>query len=152
MVLMRADGVYNLGWYPVQYVGLLFFGVCLYGFNAFIFTRANHPADGVVFMLAYTLVVFLVLLVFDLIGSADWEHIEVMLFFMTPAGCVNFLINTEALIMYGAEKMMVENSSYVWNAWMFAVPAVYGIIGYFFLIFNVRFERAENAEQNSDSW
>ena len=151
IVLLRLDGVYHLGWYFVQYLGLLFFGVCLFGFNSFTFTRANHPADGVVFMLAYTFVAFLVLLVFEVIGFAKWEHIEKMLYFISPAGSAHFMVNTEALIMYGAQDMM-NDPSYTWNGWMFAIPAVYGVIGYTLLFTTLRFEKAENAEQNSDSW
>ena len=145
MLLIRPGNPFKMGWFVPQYLGLLFFAICLYGFNAFTFTRANTVGDGIVFMVAYTFVALVVsatgLMVINLINHVwDWNVFE---YLITPMGSIIFNIKMEALIKGDLAK---------WNVCMFLIPAIFGAIGYFFLFFSLRYDKGENAEQVSDSW
>lgn len=144
---IRPENPYVMGWFVPQYFALLGFGICLYGFNAFVFTRANAWGDGIVFVFAYTFVAVLAigtgLMAID--ATSDVLDMHFMEYLMPPVGSIVFNINMEALCM--GEKVIEE-----WNVCMFLLPTLYGLIGYFFLFFNLRFDKGENAEQVSDSW
>ena len=140
---LRPENPYEMGWYVPHYFGLVFFAVMLYGFNAFVFTRANTVGDGIVFMIAYMFVVFLVVFYGVLVTDTErdaWGVIEYLMPFM---GSANFTFNMEELIM---------GDGCHWSVWMFLFPAIYGVIGYTLLFTLLRFEKGENAEQVSDSW
>lgn len=60
LTIALRENYFHLIYYIPGYFGGLLFGVCLYGLYAFAFTRANRVVDGVVFMLAYTFIGFLI--------------------------------------------------------------------------------------------
>lgn len=141
---LRPENPYEMGWYVPHYFGLVFFGIMLYGLNAFTFTRANTVGDGVAFMLAYQFLIFLVALYGVLLTgmeAASWGIIEFTMPFM---GSANFTFNME--------QLMMGDGGYEWCVWMFLFPALYGVIGYTLLFALLRYEKGENAEQVSSSW
>ena len=145
----REGNPYNMGYYVPAYFGMILYAALLFGFNSFFFTRANKPGDGVLFMLVYAwLIAFIVLCfcgIFDMEISNDFS--KVLLTFASPAGMIWFDVNMGSLIVGGTATEAI-----LWSPWMFISPILMGAAGYFGLFFSLRFERAENAEQVSDSW
>ena len=143
-LLVRPNNPYFMGWYIPAYFGFVAYAVLLFGFNAFVYTRANRVWDGIVFMIAYAFVGVLVLSYIELVAHHSiWGYVDET--FMTFGGMVSFARCMESLIRY-------SSNSVLWNAWMFVVPAVYGAVGYFLLFYMLRYEKGENAEQISNSW
>ncbi|MBQ8394512.1 MAG: hypothetical protein IJX49_02955 [Clostridia bacterium] len=144
-LLIRPENPYNMVWYLPAYFGLLGFLVCLYGWNAFVFTRANSVGDGIVFMLSYTFMLFVALSLVASFGDYNILPWEFRGYFMSPVGLFAFGGNMEWLIRgnVGAAN---------WDIGGYVISALLGVIGYALLFFNLRFERAENAEQVSNSW
>ena len=144
-LLVRPENPYQMFYYLPAYFGMLGFGLLLYGFNSFIFTRANTAADGVVFMLAYAFVGFLLASLLDALLRDEMIPYDVCAAFVPPAGMISFQENMEWLIR--GNPLNVE-----WRIESFLMPILYGVLGYLALFFALRFERAENAEQVSESW
>lgn len=133
-----------VGFGPTYFIGVLF-AICIYGIYAFVFTRANKVRDGVAFMIAYTFVFNLVLSFYDVsiltgvFGEIPFYIQEIFLFFG---------LNTFAT--YATEWIRgVEYS--ICHAETFIVPILLGAIAYGLLFFTLRYQKAENAEQISNS-
>ncbi len=141
-LLFREGNPYNMGWYVPAYFGLLALGTLLYGFNSFIFTRGNKVADGVVFMIAYMLVFELIYeygyIIFDF--ETKWWISES---FMSWGGVYIFGEAMDSLICYGNAPHCSVAS--------FVYPVITGVLGYVLLFYSLRFEKAEDAEQVSES-
>lgn len=144
-LLCREGNPYAMVWYVPAYFGSLLLGICLFGINAFLFTRANKAGDGVVFMLAY--IPFFWMLYAYFVQVFDQPHYFYNNYetgLLTFGGLINFGDTISDRIM------RYVNSQF--SPLTFIVMPVLGAIGYFLLFFNLRYERAENAEQVSDSW
>ena len=144
-LLFREGNPYKMGYYIPAYFGGLFFAVFFYGINAFIYTRANRTVDGVVFMGAYALIGFLFLAclgnTFDVI-TYNWRVEECFLF----GGSMFAFVDRMCDFIVGG----VVRQSYA--IWWFGLTFVAGALCYVLFYFAIRFEKGENAEQNSDSW
>lgn len=142
-LLLRSGNPYAMGWYAPAYFGLVALGTLLYGFNSFIFTRANKVGDGVVFMLAYGLLGGLAYsyLVFglEIIPKSKW-WIEQS--FYSWGGMYVFTAGMDCLIRLEAPS---------WSVVSFIYPIITGVLGYVLLFRSLRKEKAENAEQISDT-
>lgn len=131
------------GFVPTYFISVLF-AVCIYGIYAFVFTRANKVSDGVAFMIAYTFVFYLIISFIDVSileskwGRIPFDVVEIFLFF----GLMTFS-------NYATD--WVIGSAVVCNALTFIVPIVLGFAAYFLLFFLLRYQKAENAEQISES-
>lgn len=147
---LREGNPYNMGYYVPAYFGMILYAALLFGFNSFFFTRANKPTDGIAFMLAYAGLFAFVVLCFCGIFEININGFEYFLLsLVSPAGMVWFDVNMGSLIVGSASG---TSSGVLWLPWMFITPIVMGAAGYFGLFFSLRFERAENAEQVSDTW
>ena len=146
---LREGNPYNMGYYVPAYFGMLLFAILLFGFNSFIFTRANKAGDGVAFMVVYAwLFAFVVLCFLEIFNiTTNDETLEGLLTLASPAGMIWFDVNMGSLIVGGEAAQGLH-----WSAWQFITPILMGVGGYFGLFFGVRYEKAENAEQVSDSW
>lgn len=140
----REGNLWQMGYFVPTYFICLLFAVCIYGIYAFVFTRANKVSDGVAFMIAYTFVFFLIISFFDLsaleskLGRIPHDVVEVCLFF----GLMTFS-------NYATDWIM--GTAVTCNAFTFVFPVVLGVIAYFLLFFLLRYQKAENAEQISES-
>lgn len=128
--------------YIVAYFGGLLFGLCMYGVNAFVFTRANKVGDGIAYIFAYALLPHLLITFFFAITPYKTDYVITQNF--APWGTlISFCENMDLLI---------RGKTAEWSAWTFVLPSSLGVVAYFLLFFNLRFEKAENAEQVNESW
>ena len=144
-LLFRQGNPYRMGYYVPAYFGGLFFAVFLFGVNAFIYTRANRIVDGIVFMGAYAFVGFLFLACLEdtfAVSVYSWRIEECFLFGGSMFSFVNRICD---FITYGVVRKNFAD-------WWFGLTAAAGVICYALLFLLIRFERGENAEQNSNSW
>ena len=144
-LLFRKGNPYNMGYYFPVYFGGLFFAVFLYGINAFIYTRANRIVDGIVFMGAYAFIGFLFLACLDYafdVWTYTWHIEECFLF----SGSMFAFVDRMCDFIIGG----VVRQSYA--GWWFGLTLAAGALCYALLYFAIRFEKGENAEQNSSSW
>lgn len=141
-LLFRAGNPYDMFWYLPAYFGSALLGICLFGLNAFLFTRGNTIADGFVFMVAY-IPLFLMLyeyatMAFHLRGRASYEN------FITFGGLIEFGTAMNDLI--------VRSENVTFSPLTFVVMPILGVAGYALLFILLPYEKGENAEQVSDSW
>lgn len=147
-VALRENYFY-LFYYIPGYFGGLFFGICLYGICAFSFTRANHEVDGVVFMLMYACIYPLILNAgMQIFDSLMQRNINIFYYF-SFSGLISFGINVDTLIGNGPFDGFSADG---WNTAMFLYPGLFAAAGYALMFLSLRWEKGENAEQNSDSW
>lgn len=144
-LLFRQGNPYRMGYYFPAYFGGLFFAVFLYGINAFIYTRANRVVDGIVFMGAYAIIGYLFLacleFTFD-VSTYTWQIEECFLFSGSMFAFVDRICD---FITLGVVRQSYAD-------WWFGLTAAAGTLCYALLYLAIRFEKGENAEQNSSSW
>ncbi len=141
-LLFRAENPYAMFWYLPAYFGSALLGICLFGFNAFLYTRANKIADGIVFMLAYIL--FFATLNDYVVAVSNYRWGNYDGDFITFGGLVHFGEVMNDLILRH------ENVSL--SSLTFVVMPILGVAGYALLFILLPYEKGENAEQISDSW
>ena len=142
-LLCRADNPYRMFWYLPAYFGSLLLGVCLYGLNAFVFTRANTAVDGWFFMVAY-IPLFMTVYAYlaqALDFSGSWYSNETA--FLSFGGLINFG-NTMSDLICGYQNVRLPQYTFV-------VMPVLGAAGYALLFALLPQERAESAEQVSEA-
>ena len=141
-LLCRAENPYNMFWYLPAYFGSVLLGVCLFGLNAFLFTRGNTVADGIVFMIAY-IPLFMMLYCYAIQAfSSSYYRNESA--FLTFGGLIEFGNKMNDLI--------VRSENVTFSPLTFVVMPILGALGYALLFALLPYEKGENAEQISDSW
>lgn len=141
-LLIRHGNVFHTWAYFPGYAGGIFFGICIFGINAFAFTRANNRLDGVILMLGYTFVVWLALKYVQ-----EWTHVA-MLDEITRNALPFLALNDFA---GGIEKMILGGGG-KFSAWTFVLPLAFATVAYLLLFITLPYKKAERAEQISDSW
>ncbi len=144
-LLFRQGNPYKMGYYIPAYFGGLFFAVFLFGINAFVYTRANRVVDGLAFMAAYAFVGLLSLTcleyAFD-VSVSSWRIEQ----------CFLFSGSMFAFVDRMCDYIMLSKIGEGYAGWWFGLTAAAGVLCYALLYFAIRFEKGENAEQNSNSW
>ena len=144
-LLVRERNPYQMVYYVPMYFGYVGLGLLMFGFHSFLFTRANKIGDGVVFMLAYAPIMTLIMWYVEEAFSLDIP-LQVEEGFTSWGALSAFDTNMVELIRSGTAYAKA------WSAWTYVYYIVTGILGYVLLFLSIRFERAENAEQVSESW
>ncbi len=138
----RMRDAYDSGWYFVGYPCFLFLGSCLFGINAFVFTRANRVFDGVLFMAAYafldTLVVLYVKKLTHTVSYGWWDES-----FSVVKGIFEFGDSLEDFLLGKAQAQ--------WRWWVMFYPFVVGGACYAALYVAANRERAERVGAVSES-
>lgn len=144
------ENYYHLGYYAAGYFGGVLFGLCLYGINSFAFARANRITDGIIFIVAYTFIGWLLASVLsEIFPKAQIAADE----FIAYSCLWDFGTNIAVLIKNGSlpDLSWGYSRGYDWSVEMFLYPILFAFAAYFLLFFLVRFDKGEDAEQNSDS-
>ena len=144
------ENYYHLGYYAAGYFGGVLFGLCLYGINSFAFARANRITDGIIFIVAYTFIGWLLASVLsEIFPKAQIAANE----FITYSCLWDFGTNIAVLIKNGVlpTDARWNYGRTPWPPEMFLYPILFAVAAYFLLFFLVRFDKGEDAEQNSDS-
>jgi hypothetical protein len=149
--LIRPNNPYEMGWFVPTYFGLLFFALCLFGYNAFAFTRGNSMQDGITFMVAYSLVLLCVALVPFLWSEGKLFSWQVLLGFWPGYGGIMFSGNMIERIM-GADGVYLLSTDLKLDALTFIMPALQGAAGYGLLFVLLRKDKAEDSQQVCESW
>ena len=150
---LRAENPYNMSWYVPAYFAGVCFAIFLYGVNAFVYTRANRVVDGLVFMAAYAFIGFLANGCLSTMCEGMYDRTPEVFkssaaaSFLFGGGMFEFLLEITRLIM---GRVPDFDSQYA--GWWFGLPIFAGVVCYALLFFLLRYEKGENAEQNSESW
>lgn len=155
IILIKPNNPYNMGWFVPTYFGMIFFALCLYGFNAFAFTRGNSIVDGIALMIGYQFVMLLIVLLPWVWSQGDLFSPIYLLDFVPEWGLGFFTIHMELRIV-GSPVMSELNSIGLTelnlNVMTFLMPALRGIAGYGLFFFLLKYDKAEDSQQISDSW
>ena len=167
-IALRGSELYYFYYLPA-YGLLLLLGAGLFGVNAFLFTRGNTVADGIVFIAAWACALPLVnMCVFMSVPSYEFsvggkhltgDALNALLFTYSPVSTVTRIMHE--LIMAGQPQELIEIdtllSSYeypVQFAFLFAL--LFGLAesaaGYLALFLLADRDKSENAAQVSSSW
>ncbi|MCL2061449.1 MAG: hypothetical protein FWH03_02365 [Firmicutes bacterium] len=143
---------------PPFFIGVVM-AVCLFGFNAFIFTRANHVVDGIFFMLLYS---FATMLFMAYLGRHNFMQIDGRIFLGARFGMLHdyyWWFSGGPLALTAFEYTFLtqgHGSAYFitsrFAGLYYAVFAVLGVAAWAGLFLTARKEKAENAGRVSDSW
>lgn len=143
VLLCRAGNPYHMQWYAIGYLGFVLLGICLFGVNAFAFTRAHRVGDGILLMIAYAL-----------IGSLTVAYVE------SAAHTVAYWWIEESFSAWGSisaygrlmSDFIMKNTSPNWTWWIFLYPIVVGTACYVAMFLLLKSEKSESAEQISEGW
>ena len=146
-LLLREGNPYKMGYYVPAYFGGLCFGFFLYGVNAFVYTRANRMLDGVVYMLFYAFVGGLVMEFIENSFDDYWGYFNSSI-------SVSFIFGGGMFEFVEAMSQLIEGyeGRFHYAGWWFGVTIMVGIVCFALFFLLIRYEKGENAEQNSDSW
>lgn len=144
-LLFREGNPYHMGYYIPAYLGGVVFAVFLYGINAFIYTRANRASDGVVFMGAYAIIGYFFILCLECAFGVEIHSWELQEYFFFSGSMFSFASWMGDYIVGSVLRDSIIG-------WGFALTIASGLLCYGLLYFAIRFEKGENAEQNSTSW
>ncbi len=144
-LLCRKGNPYNMSYYVPAYFAGLCFGVFLYGVNAFVFTRANRISDGAIYMAAYAFVGLLFInFVEQLLPHGRYISTNISLSFVFGGGMFEYADRMDDLIRG-------HNVSLAYAGWWFSMPIAAGAVCYALFFYLLRYEKGEDAEQNSES-
>ncbi len=145
----REGNPYQMVWFIPGYFGGIVLAILAFGIHSFLFTRGNTVFDGVVIMLG-----------FSVVGSLVYSYLD---FISTYFDCLEELINVPNWvynsftsvgsfhIFSNAIDNLLTGDVPNWSVWSFVYPTIIGILGYVFLFYCLKFEKAENAEQISNN-
>ncbi len=143
VLALRPNNPYDLVWFVPAYFAMLYFGILLFGFFSFVYTRANTIGDGLVYILAYILVFYIISSSLYYLSVYDWRVEDYMDIF----GGSRFL---EALVW------RIRRSDKAWDITLpFGIaifPTALGVLGYILQFALLPKDKAENAGQISESW
>ena len=152
ILLIKPNNPYHMGWFVPTYFGLIFFALCLYGFNAFAFTRGNSVVDGVAMMIGYQAVMLLVVLVPWVWSQGHLFSAKYLLDFAPGWGQTFFTLHMEAKIIGSTVLNDFGFLEINMNVMTFLMPALRGVAGYGLFFFLLKYDKAEDSQQTSDSW
>ncbi|MBQ7913321.1 MAG: hypothetical protein IJ308_08365 [Clostridia bacterium] len=152
--LIKPGNPYNMGWFVPAYFGLVFFAVCLYGYNAFAFTRGNSVVDGVALMMGYQAVMILIVLVPWMWSRGELFSWRYLLDFVPEWGQSFFTLHMETKIIGSTvlNELGTLDLGFDMNVMTFLMPALRGAAGYGLLFYLLKYDKAEDSQQISDSW
>lgn len=148
-VIACSHHLFQMQYYFALYFASLPLAVLFFGVNCFLFTRANTVFDGVVFMLTGSLLISVpVIFVQTWLQYAGIYHLPYSLPDLTYTATFGPLTHT--FDAFGSA--ILGNGLSVKHAWiLYTLASVEGAAAYFGLFFRAKAQRAENAEQISDS-
>lgn len=143
VLLCRTGNPYYMQWYAIGYLGFVLLGICIFGVNAFAFTRANRIGDGILFMIAYAF-----------IGSLTVAYVE------RAAHTIAYWWIDESFSIWGSisafgglmSDFIMNNHNPNWTWWIFLYPTVVGVACYMAMFVLLKKEKSESAEQISEGW
>ena len=148
VLLLRQGNPYQMLWYFPAYLAFLGYGILIFGWHAFLYTRANKPFDGIVFLLGYTFVFCLA--GFVVVSAIGWKPAYD---YFTSDSSVNYFGFGPAIAFCGNfEQLICGESVDSWLVETFLSPVLLGGVGYGLSFGLERFQKAENAEQVSNDW
>ena len=150
--LMRPNNPYQMAWFVPAYFGSLFFIICMYGYNAFAYTRANSIVDGIVLMIGYESVMILLALVPFTLSNGKLFKVGYLLDFLPEWGMEIFSLYMEGHIINGKVITTSTDWGFGLTAMTFIMPFVRGLAGYLLMFLLVRYDKAENSQQVCESW
>jgi ABC-type transport system involved in multi-copper enzyme maturation permease subunit len=154
VVFSKVNDFYMIHYLPYFFYSSLL-GLALYAFNSFIFTRANTTVDGIIFIILY---IFMFSLVYTSIIQMvrDFHYvIKTDLSFAFPyTPIINLTGYYNRMIQYGTIDPAIEylsinrfNFSTSYTLW-----SIIGVLSLAGLFCGALFDKAERAEQISDSY
>lgn len=129
--------IYYLSFYGVS----LIIGLILYSYYTFVYTRANTIIDGIVLMVLYS---FVFTVIFSVIWTVFDKNITIL------ENGITYVILVEMTAMHNSLLMGYAVDSLKIGPYIFWL--VIGIASVFGLIFTTFTDKAERAEQISESW
>ena len=152
IVFLKTD-IYHFIWYLPLYGISIYVALGLYLFNTFIYTRGNTSADGFILLVLYTFVFYLLYVAIENIEFFKINHkvnIDSTLITFSPFVNIGNYFN-EYILYYGESRF---GEAYIRNFHWFnyVYPIILGIIGYLGLYFSFKYDKAERAEQITNSY
>lgn len=145
-VIAARENYYDMIYFLSGFFGGALYIVCMFGIFSFTFTRANNVADGVVFIILYTFAGMFftnfINAIIDAFGSSNDLYIDT-LSYCAFGGLIDFGNMTDSLLRGVSDAP---------NVAMFLFPVLYAAVCYTLMFVLVRCEKAENAEQRSETW
>ena len=150
LVIISKENPFYLGYYfPFYFISVLL-GLSLYAFISFIYSRANTIIDGIIFIFFYMFILLLIIRGIDQLyidmfrtyPNTSYEN------FFPFSPMINLTEFYTMLIRYGG----IVSPSVVIDWVCHLIWTVIGILSIIGLIFSTKIDKAERAEQISDSY
>ena len=149
--IVTREHYFRLSGYVVAYFASLPIAVAIYGYVSFLFSQANRTSDGVLFVLGHILCLFFVvgrltswisIAYDDGYESKWWQQLREGLIVYAPLNNLGMVVQNLLTGEDGLAKLSFAT---------ILMPIVYGGLGWFFFFWFIKRQKAEDAEQPSDS-
>jgi len=141
--------------FVVAYFLSLPIGLILFGFNAFVFSRANRIIDGVIFVLIYSVILVIFMLSFhEIVFALARNRNNFLNWHNSPLNMERWLVYSPLIFLISRQGNMVTwaRASMPENLWvMYLFWALIGAAAWVGLILLPKIEKSENAERISNS-
>lgn len=145
--------IYHFIWYLPLYGISVIVSLGVYLFNTFIYTRGNTSVDGFLLIVLYTFVFYLFFIAIDNLEfftvNLESNFYSTLITFSPFVNIGNYF--NEHILYYGESHFggyYIRN--FHWFNYIF--PLILGVIGYLGLYFSFKYDKAERAEQITDSY
>lgn len=148
-LLALKTNIYHYVFYFPLYFISLYVALGVYLFNSFIFSRGNTISDGIILVILYTFVLGLFLSFLDCFKFIEIRDSSIGIAFVPFVNIGNYY--NEFILYYGDKPL----SGYYVNNFSnfnYFYPIILGIIGFLGLYFFTKIDKAERAEQITDSY
>lgn len=147
LIIACKDNLFELVWYVPLFFASLPVALCLFGINAFCFTRANTVGDGIIFMIMLSLALTMpVLFLNNYYYKYTPSLIRNATNFFPFSAVIWIFLDFNSLLL--GRSAVSDTGSLIFSC---VLCAAEGAAAYFGLIFTADKHKAENAGQISDS-
>ena len=129
--------------------------VALYSINSFIFSKANNIIDGIIFVLAYLIISFVVIealdvVIYKVIGMNSFSRLDKIMF--APIMMLSYFSFSFQYLLFRGVDYSAQSLFNATSGSLFMIWVVVGILAAILLIFITKYNKPENIQQKSDSW
>ncbi len=154
LIIVLKENSYYILYFFVYYLVSIFVAMFLYSFISFIFVRANTIIDGILFTILINVAVLLLVLsidklMYDLFTIDFIVNVADLTFFQPFMLIRDFF---EELIYYGSVSMVPLRASLIGKYHLFIIWFLIAIASVFGLLYSTKVDKAERAEQISNSY
>lgn len=155
LVVKIKDFDLNFIYYLPMFLMFLMGLVALYSINCFIFSKANNIIDGIIFILAYLVISFVVIgaldvVIYKIIGMNSFRRLDKIMF--SPIMMLSYFSFSFQYLLFRRVDYTADSIFNATSGTFFIIWFIVGIVAALSLVLFTKYNKPENIQQKSNSW